>query len=834
MLRRLSALVALSALAVTTLPALPAFASAAATATLTGGAVGLPGARTFTVKVTNTEAPVLGKTINAIRINLPVNEAGIRLGDSAGSATGFTASATNLGTTQYLTYSGGALSPGSSVDITFPAAVAAPLARDLSGDLRVQVSSDNLRTMTSVASLPASVKVLEILQEELKPVAPTSGDRGVTDRTGTAGQPITYATAVRNHARSPLQVTATLSSPAGDAATPTTVTVPAAGGTALAEIPLALASTTADRTTVLTATAIAEGANAAPRTDSFTVQAPATVALTDLQPTRTRSGAGSAQDFTALATKAGTPALTLSDSTLSFGGNLASAAGPIDFASGASSRRLTYSTLEVTGADGSSAASIVSAGTDDNLAGYSYSADLGAIVIDNVAPALDVTATLPEDVDGAQQVAAKDGDSVTVGGTITGAADIAASTLRVVLDPDQGPDVPVSVTLGGSGESRTFTGTVSPTFDPAATEFLIKAEVADQAGNIGSAVTPVAVPVDNALPVLGSGVVLTPTTIEVTFDDTTGVAGGCDPNAWSLAGTPGSVTDVRTADGSPCEALGTGGRVLTLRSALGVDETPRVTYEAPNPMLVKAPAKDGAGNTAARQTVNTISNLVPLAPVLDRLERRDGEAYESAYLDTAENAYYTNASGADALQLTVSGIRKGYTLQVLDGGSVVATKTFTADPAPLATSYSGALAVPLPAGDATRDLAVRFLSAGGNIGPSAPLRVVLDTVAPAIGAAGMTDATTVVVPFSEPVVGGTDFSGDWFVSETVDTEEGPAERTVNVDAVSGTEATSRTLSVSLLDPTRFAGVDYYLNSPEAVRYEDRAGNMLGDTLVPAS
>jgi hypothetical protein len=436
-------------------------------------------------------------------------------------------------------------------------------------------------------------------------------------------------------------------------------------------------------------------------------------------------------------------------------------------------------------------------------------------------------------------VAARNGNAITVSGTIAGAAaDLAASTLKVVLDPDKGDDVPVTVTQAGPADNRTFTGTVSPAFVADATSFTAKAEVADTADNIGSAQTTTPTLIDNLAPVLDpkGGVVLTPTTIEVSFNDLTGVAGGCTANAWSIAGTPGSVTEVRTADGSPCTGLGTGGRVLVLRNALAVDETPRVTYEAPtNRTLSARPAKDGAGNDAVRQTVNTISNLVPLAPGLTTLERQDGAAYEPAYLDAAEQAYYTNASGASALRLTVDGIRKGYTVQVLKNGAPVAAQLFTADPAPLATSYSGSLLVPVAAGDGLSEFAVRFVSAGGNPGPGTAFKVVLDTLAPALGLPSITgpaEDATVTVPFTEAVVRGTDFSGDWFVSETVDTEEGPAERTTNANSVTSSSTGTRSLQASLLDPTRFTGVDYFLNTPNALRYEDRAGNMMADTLVP--
>ena len=843
MSRRLTAATALAVLGVAVLPAVPAFASASSTATITAGKAVYPGAdRTFTIRVTNTESPLLGKTINAIRVNFPVNEANIGVTGNPGTAPGFTGTTTDLGSTEFITYRGGSLRPGMSLDITFPATVGAPLGRDLLGDFRVQVSSDDFASNKNAGGdLVTKVQVLEILQEGLRPVEPTNADgsKGVTDRTGTAGQAITYGSTIKNHARSPLTVTAGLTSPAGDTATPTSISVPA-GGTAEARIPVQLGAAAADRSTVFTATATAPGSEAPSRSDSFRVQAPATLTFSDLQPTRTTSGVGSGRDFSAAATKGGTPALDLTSSTLTFGSNSATATEKPTFPSGTSNRRMTYSFTSISGSDGELAAAITNSATDDNLATYSPRSDLGNIVIDNLAPVVDVLVGLPKDFDGMQQVAVKDGDSISVSGTIRNAGDMAANSLKVVLQPNVGDPVTVPVTMGGSGDERTYSGSASPDWAEGATTFFAKTEIKDTAGNTGSAQSASTV-IDNVLPgLVGDGVVLEPRLIEVNFDDATGVAGGCNPNQWTVAGTPGSVTEVRTADGTPCEELGTGSRLLVLRNALGVDDTPPVTYEAPNRVVVSRPAKDGAANTALRQTVDTVTNLIPLKPGIVTVERRDGApdaGFESAYRDTDNGAYYTNVPGAQALRLTVSGIRQNYTVEVLRGSTTVASQKFTAAPPLLASEYSGSVLVPVPATDTLYGYSVRFISARGNRGPTADFSVVLDRVVPGLGGPSIAvgaEESTVTVPFTEKIVRGTDFSDDWFVSETIDTETGTARRTVNANSVTGSDQTSRALQVTLRDPSRFAGVDYFLQSSNGIRYEDRAGNQLADTLNPVS
>jgi hypothetical protein len=837
MKRRVLAAAAAAATAMTVFPVTAAYAAAASTAALTAGGAVYPGAdRSFTIRVTNGETLLTGRTIDAIRVNLPVSEAGVTLGSGAGSAAGCTdAKGTNLGTTQFLTYRGCAVRPGQSVDITFPANVAAPSAKDLVGDFRVQVSSDNFKSAsTAVGSLLTKVQVLEILQAGLKPVAPTNADnsKGVTDRTGTSGQAITYATEVKNHAKTDLTVLTNLSSAAGDTATGQSIVVPA-GRTAVADIPVQLGNAASDRSTVFTASAekADKSAVAPTKNDTFTVQAPANLTITDLQPTRVKSGPGSAKDFSARAAKAGSPAVDALSSTLAFGVNSATTTAG-SFGRGNQSGNLAWSFQEVLGSDGAFPATASTTITDDNLATYADPVDaLADVVIDNLAPIVDLALTLPKDRDGDQQVAVKNRDSISVSGILTNAGDYAANSLKVVLRPNAGAPVEVPVTVSGSGDTRQFSGSANPTWDPAATSFTAESEVRDTAGNIGTDGVA-ATTIDNAVPALiGSGVIVEANKIEVDFDDATGVAGGCDPNMWLIDGTPGQVTDVKDASGGDCRTRDSGARTLTLRNNLAVDQTPRVTYDPSGSRVVTTfPVKDGAGNDALRQTVETVTVLVPQAPGLVRLERRDGSltgGFEPAYQDPDNKAYYTNVAGEDAMRLTVSGIRQNYTLEVLDGATVVARKKFTAAPPLGASSYSGDIAFPVTAGDGSKSYTTRFVSAVGNIGDPTTYGVVLDTLAPALGSSEIS-GSTVSLGFTDKIVLGSDFADNWFVSEKVDTESGEAERTVNVDSVSGGTQDGRTFQVTLVDPSRFAGMDYFVQS--GTRYEDRAGNQLADTL----
>ncbi len=837
MFRRLGAVAVAAVATIAVLPVAPAFAEAASSARLAAGSVVYPGAdRSFTIRVTNNEMALVGRSINAIRVNFPVNEAGIRLGSTAGSAPGFSrATSTDLGSTQFNSYQLGSLRPGSSVDITFPATVGAPLAKDLLGDFRVQVSSDDFATSrNATGNLVASVKVLEIVQDGLAPIAPTNADgsKGVTDGSGTAGQTITYATTVRNHARSSLAVQTGLRSSGSDASSPVSLTVPA-GATATSQAPVALAEGTSDRAARFTASATAPGATAPEAFDDFTVQAPASLAYDGLQPTRTTSGQGSGRDFTANVAKAGTPGISLERSTLSFGQNSASTAEPTSFGPGTGSGTLTYPFLEIVGADGALAASVTSEVLDDNLHSYAVSVGLGDVVIDNLAPVIDFAVSLPKDRDGDQQTAVKDGDRISVSGSISNAADLASDSLQVVLMPDAGDAVRVPVTVTGSGDGRTFTGSVTHDWDEAARAFVARASAQDTAGNTGDLQLEEPVTIDNVAPVLtGPGVVRERNRVVVFFDDLTGVAGGCSPNAWRVDGQLRSVREVRTADGAPCTETGAGGRQLILAQSLGVDDTPEVSYDGAA-LLASRPAKDGAGNVAPAQTIKTVTDLVPVAPRIVSVERRGGTPdaeFETAFQDVEGFAYYTNVSGAEALQLTVGGVRPGWRVEVLRDGAVVAARLFEQPLTGGQSEYDGSVLVPLQAGDGAKDFAVRLRSANGNAGPTKGFTVVLDTVAPALGASTI-DGETVTVGFSEKIVTGADVADNWFVGETVETEDGTAVRRVNVNSVTGGDLFSRTFDVTLTDATAFTGTDFLLQRRGSHRYEDRAGNQLADTLL---
>jgi hypothetical protein len=857
--RRLISLIAASAMLFALLPAGMALAAATATAEIRSATSVYPGDRTFSIRVANGEAPIIGRSINAVRVFYPVAEAGVKAPDTASAPLGWTAQVTKLGDTQYVTYRSGRISPGSSTDFSVPAEVARPLGRDLVGDFRVQVSSDNFATSRNATAtgngLDAAVRILEVVAGTVRPTAPTNADnsKGVTDRKGTAGQTITYSFDVKNHAQNSVTVTPALSVAQGSPDVPGTASsasVAGMDGIRTFNAPLTLGpAPSADRNTVVTATATSTGSSAPGRNDTFTVQVPVDLSFSNLRPVRVRSGEGSATDFRINLSKTGSPAFDFTSSTLSFGSNSQATTDlPTTLGTGNRSSALEYSFLQLSGPNGGFAelqATTSNLGTDHNLASYTLNKDVGTIIIDNLKPLLTIDVTLPNDRDGHQQIASKNGDRITVSGTVVGQPannDYQSNTLKVTLVPDVGSPITVPATLSQNSDgSATFTGTSpSTSWDANATRFQASVEIADVAGNVGGTTSSFEI-IDLLPPVLQPGLITSPRSISLVYQDDTGLRGGCSASAYLIDGTPGLVQSVLDGSGEGCDAatLSTDGtRILVLRqeAALPVDATPNVTYDGAALRLAgSVPAKDGAGNDAGRQTVRTINDLVPPLPNLIDVNRRsvaDADRWEAAYKDADEDAYYTGRGGEDGVEVTVGRARNGFIIEVLDGaGRVIGTKTVTkSNPSPFASEVTDTILVPLGANDGAYARGIRFRGANGRIGEVLPLTIVLDTVAPRLSLTQLTDATTVKVTLSEKIVAGSNFADDWFVTEQVTTESGTASRTVNVNEVEATDAFTRTLTVTLRDPSRFQRVDYFLQHPEGRRYEDRAGNLLVNTL----
>jgi hypothetical protein len=311
------------------LPASAAFAQANATARLTSNQVVFPGDHTYSIEVRNTEPQLIGRTIDSVTIQLPTAAANVYFRGKPPAAGSFTnVKAVTSGFTSIVTFSGGSLAPQAAQTFQIPVTVKRPYRSDVAGDWLVQVSSNNM-TSASPAKAPegqtlrSQVEALEILNNSVRPTAPTNADnsKGVTDRTGTAGQTVTYAFDVKNYAQEAINVTGALSANNTVDRPGAAVTKSVAGvdGVGTFSIPVVLGAAATQRSTVLTASAIAANADALTKNDTFTVQVPVDLAFTNLLPTRVRSGIGSAREFTVTAAKSGGPGFDMTSSALRFG-----------------------------------------------------------------------------------------------------------------------------------------------------------------------------------------------------------------------------------------------------------------------------------------------------------------------------------------------------------------------------------------------------------------------------------------------------------------------------------------------------------------------------------
>lgn len=894
--RRLMGLLLSIAMMVTLIPALPAFAAPPATAELTAGAVGFPSPdspRSFRIKVTNEAAgnALSGERIDFVSITLPAGKAGVVLGDSNGTPpSGWSVEAIKMGRLQVLEYRpdsvlNGGIAPQASLEFTFPALVKRPLNSELSGSFKVDVSSNGgIDLGAATGDLLTTVKILETLtgaSDGLRPTSPT----GVTDRTATAGQTITYGYTVRNHAIEDISVDGVLSVANDPAGTTTigdptaTVIVPGALGTASFSHSLVeLGTAETDRTVSFTA-AVAKtggGATATDQTDNLSVWVPSTLDVTGISPIRTR--ATRTQDgteiqafnsFTVDGKRVGTPKLTLASGSLAF----ATTTIALD-ANNSSSDTLQFGPAEITGADGSHKTTVTLTGQDENGFAYSQSivgrdattsqivdVDLLDIVIDTLAPDVTVEVTLP-----ATQSAVKDGDTVGVSGTVKG-VDVDLSTLQVFLDPDVGDNVAVSnvSTSGadsdndGTNDTWTFSGSVSPTWHADAKSFVGTANVLDTAENAGTG-SSVGEVVDNVIPTLTNpGRTGTTSTgesfIRIVFDDVHAgdLRGGCDAELYGIDGVPNTIKEVRFAEdpATVCDGAasnGSGVRYLIPHDSLDPTETPKVSYLFSSPdqtrLLGAVPTHDGAINDVGRTVIDTVAGIVPAPPEIVAITRNG--ASETAVQDENENGIQTvfTRFGGDDLEVEFTIPGSGYTIEVLeraaDGTITVLKQQAVAGPDRTDLEGNGTdyITVPLPTltgcdaddknctTDGLYERGLRFV-AGGPTGEIEWLNIEIDTVPLSFTSA--LSGHTATVTFDDIVWDGTDAARDWFGYENI-TVEGQAERDYyRAQLVESPSRTTRTLTFAegaILD-----GVEY-LRSSHSSPYVDRAGNEQPDTLTP--
>jgi hypothetical protein len=842
-LRRYLAVLTATALATVALPVAVASAAPTAGAALAAGSTVLPGAFTYKITVTNNRTGVLGtggETINFVDILLP-STIGIKTAGTAPAPSGWTSRTTNLSGLQTYTFRGGSIAPGSALTFEFPASVAAPTA-DREGNFEVAVSSDDGATTSgATGALKTTIRTLEVLEGSLGATSPT----GVTDQSGTAGQLIDYTARVKNHARGSQTVTHALSSNGSETITQAPAQALAAGavGTFVSKVTL---GGSADRNATFTSAASATGSNALSQSRAFEVQAPAAIAVAASSFEPKFSTGTTSEVFSLTATKTNKPALTLTSGSLTLPvGVTAGLRGlPMTAPLGASTV-LSFGPAQLKAADGKYSVDYALAGVDDN--GFQYTADrlkgtlANVLTIDSLKPIIrDLTVSLPLDADGRTQTAASnDGDVIRVDGKIEDASGISNCTAAlqyVRLNPDgQGADIPVPATATSNGTGGcTFTGQVTTKKSPAtfaadATEFVAEAGAKDPTGNTGDGASKATL-VDLIAPVFDfaetRGTNAKADRITVGFTDAGLVFGACSRTQWKIDNEL-LVKEVQYSNGQPCvpgQAGPDNERVLLLIEPRDQDLQTNVTF-TPGTRPAADPATDRAGQDALLATVKTAIGVAPAAPVLVKATRTNLETgkRETATLD--EGSFFTNRTGND-LQVEFTGGRANYFVQVFDkdGNPVGAVQDGSA----------GVVTVPIGTTDGTYVRSIALINAAGKISDKTGMSIVLDRIAPKLGEVTKAGTNSVTVKFTEKLAGGSNFAEDWFVFENNPGQD-PADPDddrayYQVSSVSGS-GDSRTVSTNrALANIGPVGADYVKRSPSGIRYVDRAGNGLANTI----
>ena len=808
--------------------------------------------RNFTFTVT--DPTPTAANVDEVKIFYP-NNAGIYLpaGASVSAPSGWAATPSKGGpnppATESVTFRAtgtgplAGLIPGQATQFTVPALVSEPSTAAGATDTWKVIDSRNGGSSTAPTTpslFQTSVSVFAFAGS-LAPTAP----QGVVDRTGTAGEPITYGFSVRNYASQPLTVSPTFSSSSSSDRTgnPAPASIPGDGAVTAFSAPVTLGSAGTS-----TFTAALSGAGSI--TDAFTVQAPSQLVFGALAPSRVGSGA---HTLTVASTKTGTPALHVTSASISIGSLTAAATGTLpNFASGnqTTAQNLSFpvniSSSQL--ADGTYPATVAAAVTDDNDYVYTLSGSpTNGLTIDTLGPTVPApTITLPQDSNNVTQTETKNGDTLTIAGQIgttsTPAHDLDTSSLKVFLTPNSGPvqnatcsNAPTE-TQAGSGVWN-YSCTFSGSWVAQATSVAASAQVKDTAGNpsnISDASN--AVTIDNVAPT-GAPFASMGDASKVVFfftdnGDPNGFAGGCDPNDYQLNSTPASVTAVTADNGAPCSGRTTGVRILTLRNPVSNTDAPGSMTFSPTP-LSSGTVTDGAGNQASPSSITeTIKSIIPPpTPILGSVTRSSDGQGGTETATQVGNTYYGRFAGNSAFQVTVTNAKQNYHVQVLDGsGNVLSDNVVTQAPAVGQSTVSYTANIPIPTGDGSYVRSIRFVSPNTLKDQTDLTKTfALDTVKPTFGFTQInsTSDPSATVTFSEPIAGGTDSANDWYVTEN--TATGP--KTFNVDSVTpGTDAQSRVVHFTLDSGATFAGVLYQLDaSTSDTRYSDLAGNLMADS-----
>lgn len=726
---------------------------------------------------------------------------------------------------------GNEIGGGETEVFSFNAAVAR-IADDQSDEFFVQVSSNGgMTSSAATGDLTANVRILDLLGADL--VRPALAFNGAENQVTSQQDNATIDGTLRNAGSELRTVELTVSNAEGSSTVSANETVAVdvpAGG----QVGFSLPVTFGDAGDVTVRVhADSTNSSALPEdTDSITVQTAASFRYSDNSLSPTAVVPGNAASFSLTLDKSGTPQVRLTDaSTFSFGSETVTYEAALDavteFASGSTSGQAVFAKEIVpdTLDDGDYVPALQAVGYDGNGATVDMPVEVtDTILLDALAPVVDVSLDVGESqVEGAQP-AATDGSTLRYSGEVrrSGSEDAALCDTCEVISAQ-------IVELSGSGteirrQDATVTnsgGTLSGSdeLDYASSTRKIRLEVVVSKGGElleGTGVSNTE-EVDNIVPVLSSAKTHRAESADqvvVTFSERV-AASSMSAGDWKVDNN--TVTEARMDP----SAAGATRVILTLAQRFSNRNVePSVEYA---PLLGTRRVHDRVGLTVADQVIKAIDGIAPALPeylTVEGLERQDGE-------------FWAN-TGSPAI--VIGNLQGGDTVVLYDdlNGDGIGQSSEQVASAPVPSDSTQVTLEP-NLGTTERAVALLVLAkdARSNASDVAGEVLNLDFSPPKVLSA-IQDGNQVSVTWDEPIPRGRDFAFDW----TVQADQDGTVRSRPVNEVSGSGA-SRTLTVdsSAYDPSRgdMLEVIYKLRSSDPDdRYEDRATNDVADFAAPVT
>lgn len=636
---------------------------------------------------------------------------------------------------------------------------------------------------------------------------------------------------VNNTAAQPATVTVSASNSSGDGMAPLTVTVPARSSVPVTGYPTFGSAASASRSLVVTAVGSTSGdgggsVSNSTTTSPYVVQAPMTFTCTGLTPTVVGESAlvRPKANITGSGIEGGVESATLAASssyldfgsavvggTLRLGADLSAAAGVtstyVPFVDGRSAPASSDFTAPVT---------FKAVGADANGAVIDHTVSCGSLDIDVTAATATIAVSTPQkaptrmgEAPGATTggYVAKNNDTVTFSGTVTsGGAPDSAAVYCTLLEYEDGAFVAQVDNIACTNTGGTFSAKYSQYYNPRANSATLAVDVTDAAGNTSRAYSPSFL-VDTDPPVFDelTSATVTGTTIVLGLSELVAISHQPGDFGVTNGGLPVLVESVATdgGDGKFSTSI-----TLTLRTPIGEDATPTVTY-APAPNSAKA---DGAGNPLSG-TIVVSDGIAPGAPGV--MDVDDRTLVNGSYYTNNPRPIFRITDVADQHQVSV--YRDANANGHLDDGEAVLCETTNTDDISEVLCVTDATQVE---GDQSLIVVSRDPSGNVTVQPT-QARLVVDFTGPQIVGLEHT-ADGVIVVLNEPLVGNST-PDDWFVARPDGESAVPASMSIDETR------TRLTLGFGSVDaPIQQAATAVTYQVTGGTRYSDLAGNTMED------